>query len=242
MTPNTKEKVKKIGSVADFYEGDSSPFMCPVTSLPMNGRYKFSFIKTCGCVFAEKTFKEVSSSTCLLVRISSIFCYFPSRFFLTFWVSSCLVLPFNFCFPTVPKRIFTKGCHSYLRWWGGSEKVEEAFRGAKNFGQRIEGDPLPPPTPLFLVFKTLLRTFGWLIPFLLLPPPPLLLISNFQKPKKRKQEEEEDVPLVSRPEKRIELEEKSQVFKSLFRSGEDKAKDTKKGNLYMGTFTFYPGQ
>ncbi|KAJ3292125.1 Protein RTF2 [Borealophlyctis nickersoniae] len=42
-----------------------SPFTCPITHREMNGKSRFSFIQTCGCVFAEQAFKEVPSTTCL---------------------------------------------------------------------------------------------------------------------------------------------------------------------------------
>ena len=65
LTENKKEEQSKLGSVANHFEGESSPFMCPITSLPMNGRHRFSFLASCGCVFSEKALKEVPSPTCL---------------------------------------------------------------------------------------------------------------------------------------------------------------------------------
>jgi len=61
-----KKAESKLGAAADVYKGDISKFVCPITSIPMNGKYKFSFSKTCGCVFSEKALKEVPSPTCLL--------------------------------------------------------------------------------------------------------------------------------------------------------------------------------
>lgn len=39
-------------------------FTCPVTGSDTNGRNRFVTLWTCGCVFAEKAFKEVASKTC----------------------------------------------------------------------------------------------------------------------------------------------------------------------------------
>lgn len=44
--------------------GDS-PYICPVTGLEMNGKYKFCYIQSCGCVLSERAFKEVKSENCL---------------------------------------------------------------------------------------------------------------------------------------------------------------------------------
>eukprot|EP00124_Ichthyophonus_hoferi_P001666 Ihof_evm6s93 gene=Ihof_evmTU6s93 len=43
---------------------NTSPYMCPVTDLPMNGHYRFSYIKTCGCVVSDKALREIPTDTC----------------------------------------------------------------------------------------------------------------------------------------------------------------------------------
>uniref|UniRef100_A0AC35TQP6 Replication termination factor 2 n=1 Tax=Rhabditophanes sp. KR3021 TaxID=114890 RepID=A0AC35TQP6_9BILA len=55
------DKMDKGGSSIDHNE---TQFMCPVTSLPMNGFYKFFINWKCGCVFSEKAVKEVQSDAC----------------------------------------------------------------------------------------------------------------------------------------------------------------------------------
>ncbi|KAJ3045363.1 hypothetical protein HDV00_010233 [Rhizophlyctis rosea] len=40
-------------------------YICPVTQKEMNGKSRFSYIQTCGCVFSEQAFKEVPSTQCL---------------------------------------------------------------------------------------------------------------------------------------------------------------------------------
>jgi hypothetical protein len=40
-------------------------FICPVTLKEMNGHYRFIYLASCGCVFAEAALKEVSEKTCM---------------------------------------------------------------------------------------------------------------------------------------------------------------------------------
>ncbi|XP_014489172.1 PREDICTED: protein RTF2 homolog [Dinoponera quadriceps] len=42
----------------------SSPYICPVIGLEMNGKYKFCFLWSCGCVMSERALKEVKSWSC----------------------------------------------------------------------------------------------------------------------------------------------------------------------------------
>lgn len=41
-------------------------FVCPVVGLEMNGKYRFLYIRTCGCVISERAIKEVKSQQCLV--------------------------------------------------------------------------------------------------------------------------------------------------------------------------------
>lgn len=41
-------------------------FVCPVVGLEMNGKYRFFYIRTCGCVISERAIKEVKSQQCLV--------------------------------------------------------------------------------------------------------------------------------------------------------------------------------
>ena len=51
-------------------KGDSSldteaaDYVCPVVGLEMNGKYRFVFLWSCGCVFSERAIKMVKSETC----------------------------------------------------------------------------------------------------------------------------------------------------------------------------------
>ncbi|XP_065889306.1 replication termination factor 2-like [Dysidea avara] len=43
---------------------DTAPYICPVTGLEMSGRYRFSYLRTCGCVVSERALKEAPSESC----------------------------------------------------------------------------------------------------------------------------------------------------------------------------------
>ncbi|XP_043277657.1 replication termination factor 2 [Venturia canescens] len=47
-----------------YVDGGKSPYICPVIGLEMNGKYKFCFLWTCGCVMSERALKQVKSSVC----------------------------------------------------------------------------------------------------------------------------------------------------------------------------------
>ncbi|KAJ3602856.1 hypothetical protein NHX12_030601 [Muraenolepis orangiensis] len=39
-------------------------FICPVVGLEMNGKHRFSYLQTCGCVFSDRALKEVKTEIC----------------------------------------------------------------------------------------------------------------------------------------------------------------------------------
>ncbi|TPX39012.1 hypothetical protein SeLEV6574_g07458 [Synchytrium endobioticum] len=41
-----------------------SPFVCPITLKEMNGKQRFSYLTTCGCVFSEAGLKQVPDPNC----------------------------------------------------------------------------------------------------------------------------------------------------------------------------------
>lgn len=47
-----------------YTDHQAAEYICPVTSLEMNGKYPFSFVWTCGCVVSERALKEVKSEVC----------------------------------------------------------------------------------------------------------------------------------------------------------------------------------
>lgn len=42
-----------------------SPYICPITGLEMNGRYRFCYLLGCGCTFAERALNEINDATCV---------------------------------------------------------------------------------------------------------------------------------------------------------------------------------
>lgn len=59
--PSYEEGVEKGDGYVDR---QSSPYICPVIGLEMNGKFKFCFIWTCGCVMSERALKEVKTKLC----------------------------------------------------------------------------------------------------------------------------------------------------------------------------------
>ncbi|XP_071965593.1 uncharacterized protein [Antedon mediterranea] len=57
-----KDEIMKGGGV--YNDTLIAEYICPITGLEMNGRYKFGFRWKCGCVFAERALKEIKSDTC----------------------------------------------------------------------------------------------------------------------------------------------------------------------------------
>lgn len=47
-----------------FIDKNASMYICPVTKLEMNGKYRFVAPWRCGCVFSEKALKEIGESSC----------------------------------------------------------------------------------------------------------------------------------------------------------------------------------
>ncbi|KAK8729796.1 hypothetical protein OTU49_008327 [Cherax quadricarinatus] len=57
---------KQVGAnKGDAYtDHQAAKYICPVTSLEMNGKYHFSFVWSCGCVVSDRALKEVRSDVC----------------------------------------------------------------------------------------------------------------------------------------------------------------------------------
>jgi hypothetical protein len=61
-TINLSEGVEETKNSQDCYHKmEKSRFVCPITRLELNGRYRFVFLKSCGCLLSEKAFKEIPS-------------------------------------------------------------------------------------------------------------------------------------------------------------------------------------
>jgi hypothetical protein len=40
-------------------------YICPVSGLEFNGRYRFCYFRGCGCVFSDRALKEIKDATCI---------------------------------------------------------------------------------------------------------------------------------------------------------------------------------
>ncbi|KAG7226686.1 hypothetical protein INR49_023480 [Caranx melampygus] len=65
-------------------------FICPVVGLEMNGKHRFCYLHTCGCVFSDRALKEVKTEICH--KVSGI--------------SSCLSLSFLFSYPLCSRSLY----------------------------------------------------------------------------------------------------------------------------------------
>lgn len=66
LTPNPSFKALKDRKGDAFVYGDKheAAYICPVTGLEMNGKYKFFFLFHCGCAMTERSIKEVHTDQC----------------------------------------------------------------------------------------------------------------------------------------------------------------------------------
>lgn len=68
LTLKKADSSKKSSSSAltggEYVDNQDSRFICPVVGLEMSGKYRFCFIRECGCVLSERALKEVKSETC----------------------------------------------------------------------------------------------------------------------------------------------------------------------------------
>ena len=71
LTPNPSYKLIMKGD--SYNDVQSAQYVCPVSGLEMSGIYRFAFLRSCGCVFAEKALKEVRSENCHLVGECLVF-------------------------------------------------------------------------------------------------------------------------------------------------------------------------
>ncbi len=70
----TNPSFKKHANMGDGYDDlQSAEFICPVLGVEMNGKFKFCFIWTCGCVMSERSLKEIKTATCHKVTLNYIY-------------------------------------------------------------------------------------------------------------------------------------------------------------------------
>lgn len=64
LTPNPAFEANTAEKGDCYTDGGKSPYICPVIGLEMNGKYKFCFLWSCGCVMSERALKEVKTTIC----------------------------------------------------------------------------------------------------------------------------------------------------------------------------------
>ncbi|KAF7711483.1 replication termination factor 2 [Silurus meridionalis] len=65
LTDNPAWEGERRNAKGDRYEDmHCSMFICPVVGLEMNGKHKFCYLQSCGCVFSERALREVKTEIC----------------------------------------------------------------------------------------------------------------------------------------------------------------------------------
>lgn len=65
LTDNPAWEGERRNTKGDCYEDmHCAMFICPVVGLEMNGKHKFCFLQTCGCVFSDRALREVKTEIC----------------------------------------------------------------------------------------------------------------------------------------------------------------------------------
>ncbi|XP_072540917.1 replication termination factor 2 isoform X2 [Salminus brasiliensis] len=65
LTDNPAWEGERRNAKGDCYEDmHCAMFICPVVGLEMNGKHKFCYLQTCGCVFSDRALREVKTEIC----------------------------------------------------------------------------------------------------------------------------------------------------------------------------------
>ncbi|KAM3622193.1 uncharacterized protein V6R79_021661 [Siganus canaliculatus] len=65
LTDNPEWEDEKRNAKGDKYEDiHCGMFICPVVGLEMNGKHRFCYLQTCGCVFSDRAMKEIKTEIC----------------------------------------------------------------------------------------------------------------------------------------------------------------------------------
>ncbi|KAK2861849.1 hypothetical protein Q5P01_001382 [Channa striata] len=65
LTDNPEWEGERRNIKGDRYEDiHCGMFICPVVGLEMNGKHRFCYLQTCGCVFSDRALKEVKTEIC----------------------------------------------------------------------------------------------------------------------------------------------------------------------------------
>ncbi|XP_070758833.1 replication termination factor 2 [Enoplosus armatus] len=65
LTDNPEWEGERRNAKGDRYEDiNCGMFICPVVGLEMNGKHRFCYLQSCGCVFSDRAMKEVKTEIC----------------------------------------------------------------------------------------------------------------------------------------------------------------------------------
>ncbi|KAG0165998.1 hypothetical protein DFQ28_007977 [Apophysomyces sp. BC1034] len=65
LTPNPAYNDSDATTMGHLDKDIKSRFICPISMKEMNGKHRFVYLDTCGCVFAEQALKEIPSKECV---------------------------------------------------------------------------------------------------------------------------------------------------------------------------------
>ncbi|KAG0212166.1 hypothetical protein BGX28_006712 [Mortierella sp. GBA30] len=65
LEPNPSYSETHSPSLTNHDQEPVSRYVCPITMKEMNGKHRFVYLDTCGCVMSEQALKEVPSKTCV---------------------------------------------------------------------------------------------------------------------------------------------------------------------------------
>jgi len=65
LEPNPSFSESHSPSLTNHDQEPVSRYVCPITMKEMNGKHRFVYLDTCGCVMSEQALKEVPSKTCI---------------------------------------------------------------------------------------------------------------------------------------------------------------------------------
>ncbi|KAF9425510.1 hypothetical protein BGZ94_007465 [Podila epigama] len=65
LEPNPSFSERQTPSLTNHDQEPISRFICPITMKEMNGKHRFVYLDTCGCVLSEQAMKEIPSTTCI---------------------------------------------------------------------------------------------------------------------------------------------------------------------------------
>ncbi|KAF9571243.1 hypothetical protein EC968_000839 [Mortierella alpina] len=65
LEPNPSFSESHSPSLTNHDQEPVARYVCPITMKEMNGKHRFVYLDTCGCVMSEQAMKEIPSKTCI---------------------------------------------------------------------------------------------------------------------------------------------------------------------------------